>query len=175
MILIARSVKTMSTFKWSIDIRSCSHRKRKVPSSNLTVGKRKKMRSGSVLWQKPLHQQKSKTQGNNTKKTPPNTLITQRFRTDLGRSDGVTTAIPLVLRYHRDSEGTTSMYFPKQHYESIQYPKNRASIDLVHRMTLLYFLGILHETFSLNVTLQSPHCDWRHNSQRDVTLSSKKW
>ena len=54
--------------------------------------KRKRRRSDSVLWQKPLCQQKLRKPMDNTK-TPPKTSITQRLRTDLGRSVGVTTVI----------------------------------------------------------------------------------
>ena len=57
---------------------------------NLTY-KRKTKRSDSVLWQKPLHQQKN-PKSKVTTKTLPKTSITQRLRTDLGRSVGVTAA-----------------------------------------------------------------------------------
>ena len=58
--------------------------------------KRKRKRSDSVLWQKPLHQQKCQkgkvtTQTNATKKFDYTAL-----RTDLGRSVGVTAATQLV-------------------------------------------------------------------------------
>ena len=43
----------------------------------------------------PTPTEKSKKQRDNTK-TPPKTLITQRLRTDLGRSVGVTIATQLV-------------------------------------------------------------------------------
>ena len=43
----------------------------------------------------PTLTDKSKKQPNNTK-APPNTSITQRLRTDLGRSVGVTTANQLL-------------------------------------------------------------------------------
>ena len=43
----------------------------------------------------PYTDRKSKKQRNNTK-TPPITLITQRLRTDLGRSDGAMIATKLV-------------------------------------------------------------------------------
>ena len=49
----------------------------------------KKRRSDSVLWQNPLYQQKIRKQKDNTQ-TPPKTSITQRLRTNLGRSVGVT-------------------------------------------------------------------------------------
>ena len=49
---------------------------------------RKRKRSNSVLWQKPLHRQKKKQRDNT--KTLPKTSITQRLRTDLGRSVRVT-------------------------------------------------------------------------------------
>ena len=57
---------------------------------------RKRKRSDSVLWQKPLHQQKSPKSNTTTQNTPPKTSITQRLRTDLGRSVGVTAVTPLV-------------------------------------------------------------------------------
>ena len=44
---------------------------------------------------KPLYQQKFENQWT-TQKTPPKTSITQRLRTDLGRSVGVTTVIELL-------------------------------------------------------------------------------
>ena len=50
--------------------------------------KRKRRRSDSVLWQNPLYPQKMQKQKDNTQ-TPPKTSITQRLRTDLGRSVGV--------------------------------------------------------------------------------------
>ena len=58
--------------------------------------KRKRKRSVSVLWQKPLHQQKCQKGKVITQTTPQKSSITQRLRTDLGRSVGVTTATQLV-------------------------------------------------------------------------------
>ena len=52
-------------------------------------------RSDSVIWQKPLNSPKNPKRYDNTK-TPPKTSITQRLRTDLGRSVGVTIATELV-------------------------------------------------------------------------------
>ena len=54
-----------------------------------TCSKRKRKRSDPVLWQNPLYQQKIRKPKDNTQ-TPPKTSITQRLRTDLGRSVGVT-------------------------------------------------------------------------------------
>ena len=51
--------------------------------------KRKRRRTDPVLWQNPLYQQKIRKPKDNTQ-TPPKTSITQRLRTDLGRSVGVT-------------------------------------------------------------------------------------
>ena len=51
--------------------------------------KRKRRRSDPVLWQNPLYQQKIRKPKDNTQ-TQPKTSITQRLRTDLGRSVGVT-------------------------------------------------------------------------------------
>ena len=51
--------------------------------------KRKRRWSDPVLWQNPLYQQKIRKPKDNTQ-TPPKTSITQRLRTDLGRSVGVT-------------------------------------------------------------------------------------
>ena len=66
--------------------------------------KRKRKRSDSVLWQKPLHQQKCQKGKATTQTTPQKSSIKQRLRTDLGRSVGVTTATQLVwltgLRAH---------------------------------------------------------------------------
>ena len=76
--------------------------------------KRKRKRSDSILWQKPQHQQnKSKKQRDNTK-TPPKTSITQRLRTDLGRSVGVTTATQLV--YLNQFTGSQPFHSPQQLY-----------------------------------------------------------
>ena len=65
---------------------------------------RKRKRSDSVLWQKPLHQQKCQKGKVTTQTTPQKSSIKQRLRTDLGRSVGVTTATQLVwltgLRAH---------------------------------------------------------------------------
>ena len=69
-----------------------------------TSTKRKRKRSDSVLWQKPLHQQKCQKGKVTTQTTPQKSSIKQRLRTDLGRSVGVTTATQLVwltgLRAH---------------------------------------------------------------------------
>ena len=54
------------------------------------------MRSDSVQWQKPLHRQKNPKNKRDNTKTQPNTSITQRLRTDLGRSVAVTIATQLV-------------------------------------------------------------------------------
>ena len=68
------------------------------------TSKRKRKRSDSVLWQKPLHQQKCQKGKVTTQTTPQKSSIKQRLRTDLGRSVGVTTATQLVwltgLRAH---------------------------------------------------------------------------
>ena len=73
-------------------------------SRNKDHMKRKRKRSDSVLWQKPLHQQKCQKGKVTTKTTPQKSSIKQRLRTDLGRSVGVTTATQLVwltgLRAH---------------------------------------------------------------------------
>ena len=50
---------------------------------------RKRKRSDSVLWQKPLHQQKYQKGKVTTQTTPQKSSIKQRLRTDLGRSVGV--------------------------------------------------------------------------------------
>ena len=51
--------------------------------------KRKRRRSDPVLLQNPLYQQKIQKPKDNTQ-TPPKPSITQRLRTDLERSVGVT-------------------------------------------------------------------------------------
>ena len=51
---------------------------------------RKRRRSDPVLWQNPLYQQKKIRKPKSNTQTPPNTSITQRLRTDLGRSVWVT-------------------------------------------------------------------------------------
>ena len=58
--------------------------------ARLMLTKRKRKRSDSSLWQKPLHRQKNPKSNVSTQKTPPKTSITQRLRTDLGRSAGET-------------------------------------------------------------------------------------
>ena len=50
---------------------------------------RKRRKYDSVLWQNPLYQQKIQKPKDNTQ-TPPKITITQRLRTDLGRSVWVT-------------------------------------------------------------------------------------
>ena len=60
------------------------------------INKRKRKRYDSVLWQKPLHQQKCQKGKVTTQTTPQKSSIKQRLRTDLGRSVGVTTATQLV-------------------------------------------------------------------------------
>ena len=60
------------------------------------VHKRKRKRSDSVLWQKPLHPQNNPKEQRDNIKTPTKTLITQLLRTDLGRSVGVTAVTQLV-------------------------------------------------------------------------------
>ena len=57
---------------------------------------RKRKKSDSVPWKKTLHQQKCQKGKVTTKTTPQKSLISQRLRTDLGRSVGVTTATQLV-------------------------------------------------------------------------------
>ena len=58
--------------------------------------KRKMKISDSVLLQTPLHSQKIKKKQRDNIKTPPKTSITQRLRTDLRRSVGVTAVTKLV-------------------------------------------------------------------------------
>ena len=60
------------------------------------IFKRKRKRSDSVLWQKPIYQQKCHKGKVTTQTTPQKSSITQRLQTDLGRSVGVTTATQLV-------------------------------------------------------------------------------
>ena len=61
------------------------------------VQKGKRKRSDSVLWQKPLHQHKCQKGKSTTQTTPQKSSVTQRLRTDWGRSVGVTTATQLVM------------------------------------------------------------------------------
>ena len=53
---------------------------------------RKRKRPDSVLWQKPIHQQKCQKGKVTTQTTPQKSSITQRLWTDVGRSVVVTTA-----------------------------------------------------------------------------------
>ena len=75
-----------------------------IPISTIKLPERKRKRSDSVLWQKPLHQQQCQKGKVTTQTTPQKSSITQRLRTDFGRSVGVTTATQLVwltgLRAH---------------------------------------------------------------------------
>ena len=75
---------------------------------------RKRKRSDSVLWQKPLHKQKCQNGKVTTQTTPQKSSIKQRLRTDLGRSVGVTTATQLVwltgLRAHLPTNRNTVCY-----------------------------------------------------------------
>ena len=90
-LLTSRRYKAMN---WKVLLRrriGSWHRKGRV-----LICKRKRKRSDSVLWQKPLHRQKNPKNNVTTQRTPPKTSITQRLRTDLGRSVGVTIATQLV-------------------------------------------------------------------------------
>ena len=58
--------------------------------------KTKRRRSDTVLWQKPLHQQKCPKGKVTTQTTLQKSSIKQQLRTDFGRSVGVTTAPQLV-------------------------------------------------------------------------------
>ena len=62
--------------------------------------KRKRTRSDSVLWRKPLYQQNIEQPIDNTK-TPPQTSITLWLRTELGRSVGVTAASSIFMLFFR--------------------------------------------------------------------------
>ena len=72
--------------------------------SQCNILRKKRKRSDSVLWQKPLHQQKCQKGKVTTQTTPQKSSIKQRLRTDLGRSVEVTKASQLVwltgLRAH---------------------------------------------------------------------------
>ena len=76
--------------------------------------KRKRKRSDSVLWQKPLHQQKCQKGKVTTQTTPQKSSIKQRLQTDLGRSVGVTKATQLVwltgLRAHLPTNFNNKMF-----------------------------------------------------------------
>ena len=70
--------------------------KRRIYAWLLYSPKRKRKRSDSVLWQKPLHQQKCQKGKMTTQTTPQKSSITEQLRTDLGRSVGVTKVTQLV-------------------------------------------------------------------------------
>ena len=75
--------------------------------------KRKRKRSDSVLWQKPINPQNSKTQRPNTKNATK-TSTAQPLRTDLGRSVEVTTAIPVVwLSRFTRAQPSFTLFFPE--------------------------------------------------------------
>ena len=90
-----------------------------------TRTKGKIRRSDSVLWQKPLCQQKIRKAMDNTK-IPPKPSITQRFRTDLGRSVGVTTVIQLVW-LNRFTGKTSDKIYP---ISSNGHPSTTANIAI---------------------------------------------
>ena len=64
---------------------------------------RKRKRSDSVLWQKPIHQQKCQKGKVTTQTTPQKSSTThvQRLWTDLGRSVGVTYELELNIKFNR--------------------------------------------------------------------------
>ena len=68
----------------------------KIYTSFFNLSERKRTKSDSVLWQKPIHQQKCHKGKVTTQTTPQKCPITQRLLTDLERSVGVTTATKLV-------------------------------------------------------------------------------
>ena len=104
---VAKDV-TSSFFSWHkrYDFNAANFRRRSQSKCALQTQwiKRKRKRSDSVLWQKPLHQQKCQKGKVTTQTTPQKSSIKQRLRTDLGRSVGVTKATQLVwltdLRAH---------------------------------------------------------------------------
>ena len=57
----------------------------------------KRKKSDPVLWQKPLYQKKYEQGEVTTKTTQQKSSITQRLRTDLGRSVGVPRATQLQI------------------------------------------------------------------------------
>ena len=74
---------------------------------------RKRRRSDPVLWQNPLYQQKIRKPKDNTQ-TPPKTSTTQRLRTDLGRSVGVTSHPTVCMElFSETAVGCTASYFVK--------------------------------------------------------------
>ena len=67
----------------------------------LCATQRKQQEKKGEIWLSPVTKaptptEKSKKQRDNIKNATKNTLITQRLRTDLGRSAGVTAVTPLV-------------------------------------------------------------------------------
>ena len=82
-------MRIWSTLLIKSDLKLCIHLSRSLLHLNEhLIAKRKRRRSDPVLWQNPLYQQKIRKPKDNTQ-TPPKTSITQRLRTDLGRSVGV--------------------------------------------------------------------------------------
>ena len=81
-------LKTRCTYLWNTIHTTTTKSKHNL--SLIVKVKRKRKRSDQVIWQKPLHPQKTPKSNVTTQKTS----ITQRLRTDLGRSVGVTTATP---------------------------------------------------------------------------------
>ena len=96
--------------------------------------KRKRKRSDSVLWQKPLHQQKCQKDKVKTQTMQQKSSNTQRLRTDLGRSVGVTTVTQLMWLIGLRAQ---SSHFP-------QHPCNQRIVKL--RGTTLLFI---HKVISL--------------------------
>ena len=76
-------------------------------TKSLTIRRRK--RSDSVLWQKPLHLLKNPKGKVTTQKTPSKTSLTQRLRTDLGRSFRVPT-VTLFVWFDEKSDESDNPY-----------------------------------------------------------------
>ena len=100
---ILHRVSGITSFEQHLES-SSGHTKSFCPNMVQYRFKSKRKRSDSVLWQKPLHQQKCQKGKVTTQTTPQKSSIKQRLRTDLGRSVGVATATQLVwltgLRAH---------------------------------------------------------------------------
>ena len=112
--------------------------------------KRKRERSDSVLWQKPLHQQKCQKGKVTTQTTPQKSSITQRLRTDLGWSVGVTTATQLVwftgLRAHLPTNYDKSPYTYRKLKVTIQQNATNNSITQILRTERRWSVEVMSAT-----------------------------
>ena len=116
-------------------------------------------RSDSVLWQNPLYHQKIRKLKDNTQ-TPQKTSITQRLRTDLGRSVWVTShptgvvkpvnGYPILSNYC----STCTVYFTDLPVKSEMHVQTSRPCLLNFQQTSLHFIFCCIDTPFLRCTLR---------------------